>query len=68
MMDAFDELIDTCQAYAVDEFMLLTALHNGADPESVYLAALARLDQLTAAVKHARADRPRSDRRADPGE
>jgi hypothetical protein len=65
-VDRFDELLDACESYVVDQTMLLRILSDGGDPEFLSHAAWAQLDQLSAAVHSARAARSRP--RAEPGE
>jgi len=61
-------LIDACRSYISCQLTLLFALRNGADPQAVHPAAQAQLDQLITAVDHAHVQRPRQDRRGDPGQ
>jgi hypothetical protein len=61
-------LIDACRSYIACQLRLLAALRNGADPQAVHPAAQAQLDQLITAVDHAHVQRPRQDRRGDPGQ
>jgi hypothetical protein len=64
--ERFDELLDACESYVVDQTMLLRILSDGGDAAFLCHAAWAQLDQLSAAVHSARAARSRP--RAEPGE
>jgi hypothetical protein len=65
--DTMDELLDVCELYVTEQVVLLHMLGAGADPEIFRHASQAQLDQLTTAVRRARADRPCTPY-GDPGE
>jgi hypothetical protein len=65
--DESDDLRDVCEAYLADQQRLLAVLRRGEDAVRVGVAMQARLDQLAAALRHARSYGIPQPRRSDPG-
>ncbi len=64
--DALDDLLTECDAYLIGQTTLLFTLYQGADVALYRVAAEAQLEQLVAAVQHARSRRS-PNQRCDPG-